>query len=230
MVINDRLDLVAELMKDEVLLTELGELLRRTYDTLRLIQKFSFGRGNADDLQGLARTINLTRSIGDLLLDTQKDAESPLAKIHARFHWDTPSRVADSIIAAIDEEGLTLQQQSQELNQVEAAGLARNVLEQEALGSEMSDLRKSLSTKRFNKVNEIEEDKSSTDDIWIMRRDASMILRSLHEKLEELRCDKHDLGSTLKEQLGAATLTLKFTPGLGHICHVKGKDLSLIHI
>ena len=225
--INERLDLVGELMKNEVLLTELGELLRRTYDTLRLIQKFSFGRGNADDLQGLARTINLTRRIGDLLLDTQKDAESPLSKIHARFYQDTPNRVADSILAAIDEEGLTLQQQSQELNQVEAAGLARNVLEQEALGSEMSDLRKSLSTKRFNKVIEVEEDKASTDEIWIMRRDASAIVRSLHQKLEELRRDKHNLGSSLKEQLGAATLTLKFTPGLGHICHVKGKDTKL---
>lgn len=225
--INQRLDLVEELIGNEVLLTELGELLRRTYDTLRLVQKFSFGRGDADDLLALARTIRLTQQIRDLLGEFSSNKSSQLAHLCERFHSDGPNQVAERILQAIDEEGLTLQQQSLEMKEVEAAGLARNVLEQQASITEMSDLKKSLSTKRFNKQVEAEVDKPTTEDIWIMRYDASPVLKNLHDKLTSLYNDKQQLADDLKAQLNATTLTLKLTPGLGHICHIKGRDTRI---
>lgn len=214
-------------MGHEVLLTELSELLRRTYDTFRLVQKFSVGRGDADDLLALARTIRLTRQIGELLHEFSKTETSQLARLCDRFHWDGPSAVAERILQAIDEDGLTLQQQSRELNEVEAAGLARNVLEEQALVTELSDLKKSLNTKRFNKQVIADADRPTTDDIWIMRRDASSTLQSLHNKLSSFYDDKVRLAEDLKSQLNATSLTLKLTPGLGHICHVKGRDTRL---
>jgi DNA mismatch repair ATPase MutS len=61
-----------------------------------------------------------------------------------------------------------------------------------------------------------------------MRRDASENVARLHDKLESLREEKQVLTNHLREKLGAASLTLRWTPAHGHICHVKGvKDVKL---
>ena len=57
-----------------------------------------------------------------------------------------------------------------------------------------------------------------------MRRNASNPLAALHDILLELKKEKKRLAANLQEQLSAKSLLLKFTPSLGHIVYVKGKD------
>jgi DNA mismatch repair ATPase MutS len=62
------------------------------------------------------------------------------------------------------------------------------------------------------------------NEIWVMKQGASTVLRRLHKDLAALRQEKDALAESLRERLGASSLTLRWTPGLGHICHVRGKD------
>ena len=66
-VINARLDVVTLLLRYRALREEIMSLLRRSYDSQRLVQKFSLGRGDADDLISLLRTIEATSAIASLL-------------------------------------------------------------------------------------------------------------------------------------------------------------------
>ena len=73
--------------------------------------------------------------------------------------------------------------------------------------------------------------KSATDgreDIWIMKRTASAALRRLHQSLDSMAESRTELESRLRHELDASTLTLKWTPNLAHIAHVKGKDVSRV--
>lgn len=68
--INERLDLVAQFVEDEVLRDDVVQLLKRSYDAQRLVQKFSLGRGDPDDLICLARAIQASQEIRRVLSDT----------------------------------------------------------------------------------------------------------------------------------------------------------------
>jgi len=223
-VINDRLDLVEELLTNEVLREEVVTLLRRTHDTLRLVQKFSFGRGDADDLLGLSSTTMVTGRIMEVLSLHNKQRSNCIQRLVDRFHLQGPIELANRITSAIDQDGLMMRQRSEEADAAEAAGLARNVLEDVADAEDMSQLQKRLNSKRFNKSTENEDDKGSEEDMWIMLRSASPTLERLHDSLGSLRDEKSELMVRLKDKLGTASLNLRLTPGLGHICHIKGKD------
>ena len=65
--INDRLDLVEEMIQYPQLRQDIRSLLEQTFDTLRLVTKFTYGRGDADDLIELSKTILTTAYIVDVL-------------------------------------------------------------------------------------------------------------------------------------------------------------------
>jgi len=65
-VINERLDLVEEMLEYPQLRQDLITLLRRTFDTLRLVQNL-IGRGDADDLVELSKTVLTTSDIANLV-------------------------------------------------------------------------------------------------------------------------------------------------------------------
>ena len=56
-VINERLDLVSIFIEDSELRENVTQLLKRSYDAQRLVQKFTLGRGDPDDLVCLSRAI-----------------------------------------------------------------------------------------------------------------------------------------------------------------------------
>lgn len=93
-------------LKDQVLREDIPTLLKRTYDSQRIVQKFSLGRAGADDLVALARTIEAT---ADILRRVQRaDDKKTFATIVKRL--DVPKSLAKSILESIDEEGLRRQQ------------------------------------------------------------------------------------------------------------------------
>ena len=65
--INDRLDLVQEMIEYPQLRQNIIALLAQTFDSLRLVTKFTYGRGDADDLMELSKTISTTSDLFNVL-------------------------------------------------------------------------------------------------------------------------------------------------------------------
>ncbi|KAI9727992.1 MAG: DNA mismatch repair ATPase msh1 [Chrysothrix sp. TS-e1954] len=232
-IINDRLDLVQTFISHVDLLEDIVPLLKKTADTLRIVQRFSFGRGHPDDLLALSRTITLTKMVAETLRRFLKDMPGCMETLLDTFEWTGPTQLSLRISEAIDEDGLMARQRSEGLEAAESTELAQEIIGNESDQQDMASFSKRLNSSKLSRVNKqgtssnIDDDRAATDEIWVMRREASPTLSRLHQSLEELRDEKSDLAITLRQQLGASSLTLKFAPGLGHICHLKGKDTNI---
>lgn len=236
-VINDRLDLVSNFIKDEELRDNVTQLLKRSYDSQRLVQKFTLGRGDPDDLICLSRAIEASKSIRRVLVGKDNSvydnvsgvehsqAKNALTAMVDRLYLDGPSTLADTIMAAIDEEGLLQKQRIEDSTAAEAATLAHEVTMNEGAPEELEELPKKVRSKNNDRIGK-EADEQVAVDTWIMRHDASPALRELHEKLGQLQQEKIALTQELRDRVGSTTISLKWTPGLGHICHVKGAKVT----
>jgi DNA mismatch repair ATPase MutS len=226
--VQSRLDLVEQMVANVQFREDVIVMLRKTFDTLRLVQKFSFGKGDADDLIGLARTVQITAQLASLLKQhaaslvtsgsgTQANC---IQDIVNRLHLEEPIQLADRIIEAIDEDALSEQHRVEDSEAAAMAELASEVMSEEAPEEKIP--RKIKTTAKANGT--ASKDAKEDTEVWVMRRSASRGLGKLHRQLDELVEEKVELAKSLQEKLGAKTLTLRWTPGLGHICHVKGKD------
>ncbi|KAB8266305.1 muts domain V-domain-containing protein [Aspergillus pseudonomiae] len=230
-VINERLDLVSAFIANSELRDCVIQLLKRSYDAQRLVQKFTLGRGDPDDLICLSRAIEASKEIKRVLSATGFDvsssapANNSLAAMTNRLHLHGPTILADKILAAIDEEGLLQKQRIEDDTAAEAAMLAQEVTMNEGLPTDLDALPKKVRSKSSTRAG-TPADEPADVDTWIMRRDASPALRKLHRSLAKLQDEKVNLTQRLRDSVGSSTLTLKWTPGLGHICHVKGTKVS----
>ncbi|QKX54131.1 uncharacterized protein TRUGW13939_01215 [Talaromyces rugulosus] len=231
--INERLDLVAYLIENENIRETIISLLKRSYDSQRLVQKFTLGRGDPDDLICLSRAIEASREVRRVLTDSQSrlasTSENYLKSMDAlvnRLLLDGPIELAEKILAAIDEEGLLQKQRIEDNNAAEAAGLAQEVALNEGVPEDLDSIPRKVRFKTTGRRGvSVESDRGDVD-TWIMRRDASDTLQRLHENIDALTTEKMNLTTRLQEQVGSSGLTLKWTPGLGYICHVKGAKIS----
>jgi len=237
--INDRLDLLKEVLDYPLLHQDLVSLLRQTFDSWRLVQKFSFGRGDADDLLSLSRTISLTSLLAEKLtshLDSFVAAlndsgsphpsygtQAPLKRLLSRLSLEDPANLSKRILDTIDEEMLSEQHRLEDNEAATMVQLAEEVLSEAGEGDTLKGVPRALRSK-LGKANGNSHDTSTGEDIWIMRRGASKSLSRLHDELDKLMEEKVALATQLRDRSGAQSLTLKWTPGLGHIAHMKGKD------
>ncbi|KAE8354143.1 muts domain V-domain-containing protein [Aspergillus coremiiformis] len=230
-VINERLDLVSVFISNGELRDSVTRLLKRSYDAQRLVQKFTLGRGDPDDLVCLSRAIEASKEIKQVLLGTTHDvssssqANNTLVVMTSRLQLDGPNILAVQILATIDEEGLIQRQQIEDDTAAEAAVLAQEVAMNEGLPTDLDALPKKVRAKGTSRAGTAADEPSDVD-TWIMRRDASPALSNLHHALTKLYDEKASLTQHLRDSVGSSTLTLKWTPGLGHICHVKGAKVS----
>lgn len=157
-------------------------LLSRTFDSQRLVQKFSLGRGDADDLISLLRTIEATNEIANVLgkvtysseLDMKAEIETTPQNLEAfqnlsrRLALDGPKVLASRIAAAIDEDGLIQSHRLQENNSADMVSLAQDILLEE--GS--LDDKKAMSAVLRNKPVEKRtlEQQTEEQETWIMRK------------------------------------------------------------
>ena len=231
--INQRLDLVQHFLQDPRLREALVSVLRNTFDSQRLIQKFSLGRGDADDLVSLLRTIIGTNDIANLLSEslpkqdtTAADAcETPqfLTEYLARFALDEPMALATRIADAIDEDGLLASHRKDDNESAKSVSMAQDILQDEGTPNDQAAMSRIV---RSKVAKGLIEQNPEEEDIWIMRQNASPALTKLHSLLSELRREKLDLAEELRRKASAESLTLRWTPGLGYICHIKGpKDV-----
>ncbi|CAI6283250.1 unnamed protein product [Periconia digitata] len=238
--INDRLDLVEEMIDYPQLRQEVIMLLGMTFDSLRLVTKFTVGRGDADDLMELSKTISATADILKLLkehsasrntipMDPENRAietrqRECMPALQRRFVLDKPLELARRIQNAIDEDGLSEYHRLEENEAAAIEGLAQDVLGREAGEEDLKQMPKRVQPKPQLIVGSFKSATDGRDDIWIMKRAASKTLKNLHDKLDALAEEKVELEQELKRKMGTESLTLKWTPNLSHIAHVKGKD------
>jgi DNA mismatch repair ATPase MutS len=240
--INDRLDLVQELRYRDVLREHVQALLRKTSDTCRLLQRFSIGKGDADDMLGLAKTIVVMQQMTELLhdhilasqasdlslLEEEQKTSGPLIELTCfwnmleRFDLIGPMQAANSILSTIDEEGLSRKHQAEVEESAESEQMAEDIEVADASGAAPPKLarrasKQTAASSAFNTGN-------TEQDIWIMRKQASPTLSKAHKDLDQLLLEKHELSLKLRKDTGSESLTLKWSAQLGHFCHLKGKD------
>ena len=256
-VIEQRLDLVELLLGQTDLRDKLVSLLKRTFDSQRLAQKFALSRGDADDLVSLHRTILVTHNIAQVIRNCSESIQGRLSgsllEQLSRFSLESPLQLASAISEAIDEDALLENHLNAQLEIAGTVSKAQDVLNTEGNDADARALSRIVKSRASSKVSigpSVQEDHnlapdssslyeddseaadpatgitSDEHDSWIMRRTASPILERLHEDLAKLFEEKSSLTAVLKQSSGAASLTLRWTPGLGHFCHVKGlKDV-----
>ncbi|KAL9629405.1 MAG: hypothetical protein Q9164_006896, partial [Protoblastenia rupestris] len=233
-VINARLDLVSSCLEDRSFREEAVTLLKRSYDSQRLVQKFSLGRGDADDLVSLLRTIEAANGISRMLEKKTLPSNFPcegnstqmqsLLNLQNRLSLKGPNALADLIRASIDEEGLMESHRIEEDN-ADIVTIAQEVLHNEGTIEDQAAMSQVSKTKKKQSAS-IDAD-TEVQDTWILCKTASNVLERLHEALDGLKKDKASLTNRLRDDLQAQSLTLRWTPGLGYICHVKGiRDVS----
>ncbi|KAJ1331149.1 DNA mismatch repair protein MutS [Microdochium nivale] len=250
--IRARQDLVEHFIRHEDLRDQIVILLRRSHDSQRLVQKFAFGRGDADDMVALCNTIRATSQIVQLLEDTGGDggqhtahrgSSSCFSSLTSRIKLAEPLALAERITASIDEDGLVLQRETEDNDASLLASLAEDVVTSEGSTADMAavlpktGLLAAAAARQQQQQQQqrggsggkkqptsIRDHYSDENSIFTMKSVASVGLEKLHTKLEGLMQDKVELCEKLREQMGAASLTLRWTPSLGHIGHVRGKD------
>ena len=237
-VINARLDVVSLLIGERALREDIISLLRRSYDSERLVQKFSMGRGDADDLVSLLRTIEATSEIASLLethtalseAGSETDSldrthRQSLQSLSCRLWLEEPQALAARIADVIDEDGLMESHRMEEIENADIVSKAQGVLQKEGSLEEQAAMGR-LSRSKVKQKPSINQDEEG-EDAWVLRRTASPMLESFHEALDRVRQEKAYLTSRLRGDLDAPSLTLRYASGLGHYCHVKGsKDIG----
>ncbi|KAL8631691.1 hypothetical protein Q9189_002598 [Teloschistes chrysophthalmus] len=200
-VINARLDLVSRLLGDAKLKEDIVERLQRSSDCQRLVQRFSMGRGDADDLLSLLKTIETTVSIAELLDKASRSGlhasegsvvADPLNTLFHRFSLEGPRNLATQIFDAIDEEGLAQSHQKEDNESAKYVAAAQNVLQSEGSSADLDDMSSIVRAKVARA--DSNEQEAEDEDVWTMRK--SLVHHS--------------------------------TVCSGHVCHVKGvKDVRL---
>lgn len=227
--INERLDIVSSFRLDAQLRQQLIDQLARTFDVQRLVQKFTLNRGDADDMVSLTRAIDAAASVNSLLRSSiDKDdyvtvERSSLQKLLKRIQLSGPLELGQRIANTIDEEGLNQKHRLEEDEASSVAAEVQKVILDSGDASEMDALPTKVRTsKKIESKEEVE-----VEDPWIMRRSASETLSRLHERLDELKQEKLQVVQDLRHKLSTEMVTLKCTPGLGHIVHLRGSRPEL---
>ncbi|OTB18400.1 hypothetical protein K445DRAFT_315206 [Daldinia sp. EC12] len=238
--IRARQDLVEYFIQHPDLRDEMVMLLRRTHDSQRLVQKFALGRGDPDDLISLANTIRATQDVVSLLSPSKKPSSTSKKKrasseepscfrpLLSRVTLDEPAQLAERIKTSIDEEGLVQQHRDEDSETSQLLTLAEDVVAAEGTAGDASALPKGALKKRKQPAS-IKEFYTDESIAFVCKPEASRGLRELHAKLSSLQQEKSDLAEELRTRYGVPSLTLRWTPTLGHVCHVKGaKDMRKI--
>lgn len=228
--INQRLDLVQEFIEHPGIREDIVTLLKRAYDALRLVSRFAFGKGEPDDLLGLARTIQITSRLAHLLSEHVRRydehtsthnmsfrTKAHISQLLSKLSLEQPEALAQKILDSVDEEGLEQMHNAEDQVAREYMALAEQVLE--AAGeSKLQSAPRSLS----KNGGLAPRDATSTTDVWIMRSTASARLKLLHRQLSDAFDKKDELEMNWRLRTGAKKLTLRWIQPHGHVVHVSG--------
>ena len=178
------------MLRDAELRERLAESLRKSADSKRIIQRFSLGRGDSDDLIALCKTIRVASDIASLLSQGRAAQKKPTADagdsnasvggrtvprtciddILSRFCLDGPLDLANRIASAVDEEGVNQLHYMEEAESAAVAALAQQVENGQNV-DEDADLVPSKSRMRGkSSMDSAKTVETDAQDVWIMRR------------------------------------------------------------
>jgi DNA mismatch repair ATPase MutS len=242
--INDRLDLVEELIDYPQLRQDVMSLLGHTFDSLRLVTKFTYGRGDADDLMELSKTIDTTfelfnaireHTISRNAIPINTDAGTSetrrrqcMSALERRFDLKGVLELSRRVQDAIDEDALSEYHRAEDEQAEEMSELAQDTLGREAGEEDLKNMPKRIQPKPHTITGSFKSATDGRDDIWIMKRKASPALQRLHMSLDTMAEAKAQLEARLRGEMDVPSLTLKWIPNLAHVAHVKGKDVSRV--
>ena len=226
--INQRLDLVQELITYSTLRDNVTILLKRAYDALRLVSRFAFGRGEPDDLVDLAKTINVTSQIARVLKEHIRTRgmgvdEHSMEDLLSKLSLEQPEALARRILESIDEERLDQMHRIEDQQARRYLALADDILEEAGetkLQGAPKEVQKAAATQG--------RDSTSLNDLWIMRSSASARLTALHKELDRAFEQKDKLEAKWRKKAGTKKLSLRWMQPHGHVVHISGaKDKDL---
>jgi DNA mismatch repair ATPase MutS len=136
--------------------------------------------------------------------------------------------LAKSIQEAIDEDGLSEYHRLEDEEASEMSDLAQDVLGQEAGEEDLKAIPKRIQPRPHMIAGSFKSATDGREDVYIMKRNASPTLDRLHSALDACAEARSTLENGLRQKMGAESLTLKWTPNLAHIAHVKGKDVARV--
>jgi len=136
------------------------------------VQKFSLGKGDADDLVALKGTIEATIDlVGILPPNSWYDDMLPiqaLSGLSGRLSVDGPKALASSIAAAIDEDGLMQTHRIEQSSSADMVTLAQDVLQSEGSEEDLQALSGVVRSKAGSKA--IADQEMEETETWIMRK------------------------------------------------------------
>lgn len=173
--INERLDLVTEMLAFATLRQDIMNLLRTTFDTWRLLQKFSFSKGVADDLVSLAQTVQTTANIRDILMsytdnsvkDESSERMGSVNSLVNRLELNNVVKLSEDILEAIDQEQLSQQHSFEDDEAAATAQMAEQVLKDAGEGEKLPGMPQRVRARLAAGTKEKDTDFYS--DVWIMR-------------------------------------------------------------
>ncbi|GCF00322.1 DNA mismatch repair ATPase msh1 [Zygosaccharomyces mellis] len=187
-------------------------LLKRTHDLARILQKFSFGRGEALEIIQLARSIQAALEIGCHLRKESQNSDASLKKIIdgllSQIKFD--EQIIYDVLTGLNEEELV---KSEKLTQ--DAGTA-----EEPVGIEENDI--------------AELQQENLKENWVVKVDYNSRLRDLHKNYAELRDQESALQKTYEnyfiDEWGCKSISLRrkqngdyalrLTGGINHLKRV----------
>src|SRR5690242_19238185 len=228
--INDRLDLVEEMIEYPQLRQDVIALLGQTFDSLRLVTKFTYGRGDADDLMELSKTIDTTSELLNLIREHKASRKFTsmhpnnealasqrrqcMSALERRFDLDGVCELSKRIQDAIDEDALSEYHRAEDEQAEEMSKFAQDILGREAGEEDLKNLPQRIQPKPHAITGTYKSAADGRDDIWIMKCKASPALHHLHNSLDSMGDSKADLELKLRQQMTTHSLTLKWTPNL----------------
>lgn len=179
-------------------------------DMMRLVNRVDRGCGNAEDLLRIAKAIETTEGIVKLLRQyaerasqtddrSKASAAAALRLLTSIYVFEGPQNLSEQIQVSIDEENVSAFQ----------VGVEALELEAETEGKSSSTPTSTSSS--------VPVDVDATFP-FVMQRNASPELQTLHLSLEQLNSRRYNLQEHIRQQLRAPRLVLKFDKKYGHVC------------
>ncbi|KLO13966.1 hypothetical protein SCHPADRAFT_873402 [Schizopora paradoxa] len=211
--LTSRQDLVEIFYELPWLRQDVMQCLKKAGDAAKILQRFSLGRGDVDDLLQIKHTISTWHTIKQriLLERTRVVSEDGVSGRHWGCMDILLSKVANLASIAVRIEHAV------EINQSTGAVPPDEV--NEVIGEDLVSSDASLSSSldiRWRLTNLL----TGNDVLWRIKPQFSEDLDELHCRLRKSLVEKRDLESRFKEQYDAPSLSLKYSPGLGFHVHL----------
>lgn len=224
-IIENRLDLVSAFLSQSTLHQAIIVLLEDLFDVRRIAQKIALNKGFAEDFLCLSNSISNMQKIVRLLDSVAEDAgkgKISFLKLTSQIDMLSTQYLSEQIRTSIDERELSrFRKQTGEIPSEEFdADATTNGADAKDNDDSKTDLASIVSARSV-------VDKAGKEDPWIIQRDASPKLQSLHVELDELCQQRDALQEDLRGKLSAPKLILKYDNRFGHICQApKSKNFD----